>query len=76
MFIVLNHWSGSRPRTHHHHWTLTKTPLKYPALAPSHVDSAAVLPQTQPLHTLQRVISGEDVRVGQPNAQDVGLGDS
>lgn len=38
-------------------------PLEYPAGALNHGDPAAVLPQTQPLHTLQRVINGEDVRV-------------
>ena len=61
----MSHWSGSRslaPGTPHQ-WTLTETPLGHP-----------VVVEILSLHTLQQVIDGVDVKVGQSKAQDVGLG--
>ncbi|KAL6052565.1 hypothetical protein STEG23_025315 [Scotinomys teguina] len=43
-FTAMSRWSGSRPLAHHHHWTLTKTPLGYPAVAPSHGVLVVVIP--------------------------------
>ena len=61
MFTTMSHWSGSRPLAHQSHWTLTETPLGYPAVALSHVDPVAIIPQDKSLHTLQQVINGVDV---------------
>ena len=59
---------------HHQYWTLTKVPLRYPAVASSHGDPAAIVPQNQFLHTLPQVIDGIDIRVVQLKTLDVSLG--
>ena len=50
--------------------TLGETPLRYPAVGPSHGDLVAVVHQDQSPHTLRQVIDGVDVRVGTPKAPD------
>ena len=73
----MSHCSGSRPLGHHHHQTLTETPLTHPAVAPSHGDPVAIVVivlQDYFLHMLKQVTDVTDVRLGQPKAQGVGLG--
>lgn len=41
---------------------------------PSHGDSAALVSQDQSLYVLQQVIDGVEVRVGQLQALEMGLG--
>lgn len=68
-------WSASRPRAHDHHWSLSKTPLRYPAVAQSHGELVDTVPQNQSHHTLQQVIYGVEVRVSKPKAKVVDLGE-
>lgn len=70
----MSHWFVSRPLVHHHHWTLTETPLKHPAVTRNHGDPVVIIPQDQHQPPLQQVIDGVGVRVSQPKTQDVGLG--
>lgn len=48
--------------------TLTKIPLCYPSVSPSHGDPVGITPQDQSLHILQPVLGGLDARVSQHKA--------
>lgn len=54
-------------------YTLTETPLRQPAVALTHGNSAALILQDQPLHALQQLTGGTDVRVAQLKSLDLGL---
>ena len=74
MFTAVSHWSGSRVLAHHHHLTLIETPLGEPTLSCERRMVGYHFLQDQSFHEFRRVIDGTDIRVGQPKAQDVGLG--
>jgi hypothetical protein len=67
MVIAVSHWAGLRPlaSAHHQFWTLSRTPLCYPAVALCHESLQ-----------LQQFIGGVDAGVGQLKALDLGLGGS
>lgn len=71
MFMTASqcHWSCSRPLSHPHHWTPTKTPLGYPAVPPSRGDPMAIIKQDQSLHTLQKGKDWVDVKKGGRNTE-------
>lgn len=50
--------------------------LGYPAVALSHRDPVVIAPQDQAIYSLQQVIDEVDIKMGQPKAQDEGLGGS
>lgn len=54
----------------------TDTLLEYTAVDLSHGDPVVISRQVQSLYTLQQVMDGVDVRVGQPKVHDVGLSGS
>jgi len=60
---------------HYQFGFLTRTPLRYPIVAPHHGDSAALDPQIQPLNVRQQFIDGIDVEVGQLKSLYLGLSD-
>ena len=75
--LVISCWSGSRPWLWHSINTgPTSTLLSISAVALSHGDPAATVPQDQSLHTLQQVIDGVDIGVCLLQALDVCLGGS
>ena len=55
------------------YWILTGTPLGRPVVALYHGDPATLDLQDQPRHSLQHIINGVGVGVGQLRALDLGL---
>lgn len=49
----------------HQYWTLTEIPLRYPVVALSHGDFAAMILQDHSFNVPQQVIDKLDVGVGQ-----------
>lgn len=80
MFIEMSRWPDLRPLVSAIPkivgWALIKAPLGYSVAALGHGDSSVIVPQDSSLHGLQHVKDGVAVRMGQPKAQDVGLGRS
>ena len=58
---------------HYEYWILTRTPLGYPVVALCCGDPVTLNLQDWPLHILQQLIDGMDVRVGQLRALDLVL---
>jgi hypothetical protein len=79
MFMVVRHWSSSRPLASATlskltvHWCFT---LGYPVVALYHDDHAALGQQDWPFQILQQFIDGVDAGVGQLIALDLGQGGS
>lgn len=78
VFIAVSHWSGSMPLASAipSYWALTGTPLGYPAVSLCRGDPAALDLQDRPLHTLQQLIDGVNVGMGQLIALLPGMGGS
>jgi len=54
------------------YWIVTGAPLRYPVFALCHGGPSALDLQDWPFHTLQQIIDGVDIGVGQLKALDLG----